>query len=116
MSSKTPSGPDGYFGFCLDDSQFPIIYVNNSSTKTRQIFTLFHELGHLIFQTSGIDRIDDQILPQLTNYNRKIEITCNGLAACILVQKMSLIVSLRVCRLIETRQQNLPSILRLAVK
>ena len=35
-----------YFGFCLYDDEFPVIYVNNSSAKSRQIFTLFHELGH----------------------------------------------------------------------
>jgi transcriptional regulator with XRE-family HTH domain len=30
---------DEFSGFCLFDDEFPIIYVNNSSTKTRQIFT-----------------------------------------------------------------------------
>ncbi len=38
-----------YSGFCLYDETFPIIYVNNSSTRTRQMFTLFHELAHLLF-------------------------------------------------------------------
>jgi transcriptional regulator with XRE-family HTH domain len=47
-------------GFCLYDDEFPIIYVNNSSTKTRQIFTYFHELAHLIFHTSGIDKVRDR--------------------------------------------------------
>ena len=45
-----------YSGFCIYDDEFPVIYVNNSAAKTRQIFTLFHELAHLIFHTSGIDR------------------------------------------------------------
>lgn len=31
-------------GFCIYDEQFPIIYLNNSMSFTRQIFTLFHEL------------------------------------------------------------------------
>lgn len=74
-----------YFGFCLYDDEFPIIYVNNSSTKTRQIFTLFHELGHLLFHTSGIDIVDDQLIPRLAGSEQKIEIVCNGLAARILV-------------------------------
>ena len=39
---------------------FSDIYVNNSAAKTRQIFTLFRELGHLLFHTSGIDPLDDQ--------------------------------------------------------
>ncbi len=47
-----------FSGFSLYDDVFPIIYVNNSAAKPRQIFTLFHELGHLLFHTSGIDPLD----------------------------------------------------------
>ncbi len=76
---------DGYFGFCLYDDEFPIIYVNNSSAKTRQIFTLFHELSHLLFHTSGVDILDDHFVKNLEDDNQKIEIICNGLASKILV-------------------------------
>ena len=74
-----------YFGFCLYDEEFPVIYINNSSAKSRQIFTLFHELGHLIFHTSGIDMLDDQFIDHLTGAEQKIEIICNGLAGRVLV-------------------------------
>lgn len=74
-----------YFGFCLYDDEFPIIYINNSSAKSRQIFTLFHELGHLLFHTSGIDILDDPFLHHLGGAEQKIEIICNGLAARVLV-------------------------------
>jgi Zn-dependent peptidase ImmA (M78 family) len=74
-----------YFGFCLYDDEFPIIYINNSSAKSRQIFTLFHELGHLLFQTSGIDILDDPFLDHLGGTEQRIEIICNGLAARVLV-------------------------------
>ena len=43
-----------YCGFCLHDDQFPIIYLNNSMAKSRQIFTLFHELAHLLRRKGGI--------------------------------------------------------------
>lgn len=76
---------DSYCGFCLYDNEFPIIYVNNSSAKARQIFTLFHELGHLLFQTSGIDLVNDDFIQNLANNPKKIEIICNGLAARFLV-------------------------------
>ena len=74
-----------YFGFCLYDDEFPVIYVNNSSAKSRQIFTLFHELGHLLFHTSGIDMLDDHFIDHLGGAEQKIEIICNGLAARVLV-------------------------------
>lgn len=41
-------------GFCLHDDEFPVIVVNNSTTETRQVFTLFHELAHLLARLSGI--------------------------------------------------------------
>lgn len=74
-----------YFGFCLYDDEFPVIYLNNSSAKSRQIFTLFHELGHLLFHTSGIDMLDDQFIDHLSGAEQKIEIICNDLAARALV-------------------------------
>jgi len=76
---------DDYSGFCLYDPVFPIIYVNNSSAKTRQIFTLFHELAHLLFHTSGVDTINDNYIPELPDEARRIEILCNRFAARFLV-------------------------------
>jgi Zn-dependent peptidase ImmA (M78 family) len=72
---------DEYSGFCLFDEVFPLIYVNNSAAKTRQIFTLFHELVHLLFETSGIDTIHDDYLSKLQGDSRRIEIFCNRFAA-----------------------------------
>lgn len=74
-----------FSGFCLYDKVFPLIIVNNSMSKTRQIFTLFHELGHLLFETSGIDKLNDDFIDILPEQNRDIEILCNRLAAEILV-------------------------------
>jgi Zn-dependent peptidase ImmA (M78 family)/transcriptional regulator with XRE-family HTH domain len=76
---------EGYSGFSLYDDVFPIVYVNNSSTKTRQIFTLIHELAHLIFHTSGIDPLDDGYIAALADRPRLIEILCNRFAAGFLV-------------------------------
>lgn len=76
---------DDFSGFCLYDKVFPLIIINNSMPKTRQIFTLFHELGHLLFETSGIDRLNDDFINILPEQDRNIEILCNRLAAEILV-------------------------------
>jgi Zn-dependent peptidase ImmA (M78 family) len=63
---------DDYSGFCLYDDEFPLIYVNNSTSKTRQIFTLFHELAHLISHTSGIDTLRNDFIDRLPDNERKI--------------------------------------------
>lgn len=76
---------DSFSGFCLFDDEFPIIYVNNSSTKTRQIFTYFHELAHLIFHTSGIDKVRDTYIDRLTGDSKQVEILCNSFASRFLM-------------------------------
>jgi len=76
---------DDFSGFCLYDKEFPLIIINNSMSKTRQIFTLFQELGHLLFETSGIDKLNDDYIDILPEHDKDIEILCNRLAAEILV-------------------------------
>lgn len=41
-------------GFCLMHEVFPVIYLNNSRPSVRQIFTLIHELGHILVGKNGI--------------------------------------------------------------
>ncbi|MFA6213606.1 MAG: ImmA/IrrE family metallo-endopeptidase [Candidatus Obscuribacterales bacterium] len=79
-----------YFGFCLYDDLFPIIYLNNSSSKTRQIFTCFHELAHLLFHTSGIDFFEDEYLSFLRSSDQAIEVACNRFAAEFLLPDFEL--------------------------
>ncbi len=76
---------DSVSGFCLYDENFPIIYVNNSMPHTRQIFTLFHELAHLLFRTGGIDARSKDYIGLLKGDERKIEILCNQFAGDFLV-------------------------------
>ena len=73
-----------YFGFCLYDDKFPIMYINNSVSKTRQCFSMFHELAHLIFNTSGIDKVNKNYIETLTVDEKKIEVDCNLFAAELL--------------------------------
>ncbi len=76
---------DEFSGFCLYDEKFPVIYVNNSKPFTRQIFTLFHELAHLLFRTGGVDTNIEDYLGHLHGDEERIEILCNSFAGEFLV-------------------------------
>jgi Zn-dependent peptidase ImmA (M78 family) len=65
-------------GFCLVHDVFPVIYLNNSRPAVRQIFTLFHELAHLLLGKNGITR-------DINPTGEKIETFCNQFAAEFLV-------------------------------
>ncbi len=75
---------DIFCGFCLYDEEFPLIYVNNSNSKTRQIFTLFHELAHLLFRNSWIEK-ENGFSSKLSVSGQREETLCNRLAAEFLV-------------------------------
>lgn len=76
---------DTFSGFCLYDDRFAVIYINNSKPNTRQIFTLFHELAHLLLGTGGVDTRLDDYVNLLTGNDRKIEILCNQFTGSFLV-------------------------------
>lgn len=76
---------DMFSGFCLYDERFPLIYVNNSKPDTRQVFTLFHELPHLLFGTGGVDKPLEDYIHFLQGDNKRIEILCNSFAGAFLV-------------------------------
>ena len=76
---------DDISGFCLHDEEFPIIYINNNKPKSRQIFTLFHELAHLLFEMGGIDFRQNDYIDSLKGRNKRIEIDCNQFAGKFLV-------------------------------
>jgi Zn-dependent peptidase ImmA (M78 family) len=72
-------------GFCLYDNVFPVIYINNSQAKIRQIFTLFHEVAHLLFKTGGIDLRHNDFIQGMRGPNKRIEVFCNKFAGEFLV-------------------------------
>lgn len=69
-------------GFAIAEELFPVIGINSKDSYNARIFTLIHELAHVLFRNSVL--INDS----LTNYfgnKRSLEQTCNRLAAEILV-------------------------------
>lgn len=72
-------------GFCLNDDEFPVIYINNSTTKTRQIFSLLHELAHILLGINGIGKFTDEYIAHLDSKDQAIEVFCNKFASELLV-------------------------------
>jgi Zn-dependent peptidase ImmA (M78 family) len=80
---RGPLGDRDISGFCLYDESFPIILLNSSNAKARQIFTLLHELAHLLLRRNGICRVSDEN-PEIVT-NNTAETFCDRLAAEMLL-------------------------------
>lgn len=72
-------------GFCLHDDLYPVVVINNSTSFTRQIFTLFHEVAHLIYGFSGVTTRDQAYIASLRGTKRQVEIACNRVASDFLL-------------------------------
>lgn len=72
-------------GFCLYDDDDPLIYVNDDDAKPRQVFTLFHELAHLLMRTGSVDRRAASFSDILSGGVPSIEDRCNRFATEFLV-------------------------------
>jgi Zn-dependent peptidase ImmA (M78 family) len=67
-------------GFCLFHPRYPVIVVNTKQqTRGRRLFTLIHELGHVLMQQSGIS---DPFVRE-----NDVEKRCNRFAGAFLVPK-----------------------------
>ena len=72
--------PDEFQGFALVDEYAPLIFVNNADFKAAQIFTLAHELAHLLIGESGVS-----VFNNMEPAPNAIERLCDSAAAEFLV-------------------------------
>ena len=73
-------------GFALCDEYAPLIFLNARDSKPAQLYTLAHELGHLVLGSTGLTNIGIGT----SNDLKKDELWCNKFAAEFLVPRSSL--------------------------
>lgn len=95
--------------FVIYDKTSPIIVLNTKDSVHSKMFSLFHEVGHLVFSHSSID---NEITLNGTDSAMDIEIVCNRIASNILVDKIQL---KKEIRLLHT-QDILTTVLELSKK
>jgi len=72
-------------GFSMTDEIVPVIGIKRGQEKpTAKIFTLFHELGHILLNDGGLCDLSE-------NTNQQIEKWCNAFAAEILIPTTELL-------------------------
>ena len=80
---------EGDRAFCLNDEEFPIIIVNSGDSISSRIFSLFHELTHIIINTNDIFRS----ISEPFHVTDATEIYCNEVASEVLVPKNELLMN-----------------------
>ncbi|MCC8376728.1 hypothetical protein CKY10_01355 [Photorhabdus sp. HUG-39] len=73
-NTHRPLSVEDFRGFCIADKYAPVIFINTNDAKSAQLFTLIHELAHLIIGDSAISDLSH-------NTRIKEEILCNAVAA-----------------------------------
>lgn len=94
-------------GLCINDATHPVILINNSMSFARQIFTLFHELYHLISDTSGAEIIRDDFYVALEPAQEQSERSCDIFANTFLIPHDDFVAELAKQPLTEEYIENL---------
>ena len=79
-NTSRPLDRDEFRGFALVDEYSPLIFVNNADFKSAQMFTLVHELAHVLIGEDGVSTFN-----QMQPVPHGIEIFCNKVAAEFLI-------------------------------
>jgi Zn-dependent peptidase ImmA (M78 family) len=72
-------------GFAYWAPKLPLIAVNRKDTMGRRLFSLLHELAHLMIHQSGVSDLDDG--RRLVS-DQRVEVFCNKVAAAALMPKL----------------------------
>lgn len=80
LNNHRPLDPEEFRGFVLCDPLAPVVFLNDSDTKSARIFTLAHELVHVWLGQDGVFNLE-KMMPAA----QEIEGYCNRVAAEFLI-------------------------------
>ena len=84
-NSRRKLDPNEFQGFALVDEYAPLVFVNSADFKAAQMFTLAHELAHLLIAKSGVSTLE--VLQPVSN---ETEAFCDKAAAEFLIPEKNL--------------------------
>jgi Zn-dependent peptidase ImmA (M78 family)/DNA-binding XRE family transcriptional regulator len=76
-------------GFSITDGDIPAIILNETDVQNAKIFSLFHELGHILLNKGGLCDMEEDNFS--STEITQIEIFCNHFAGALLVPKAQLL-------------------------
>lgn len=76
-------------GYSIAEFPLPIIVANRKDAHAGRLFTLLHEMTHLMLRSSGVCDLDAR--PDRSPTDQRIEIFCNHVAGAALVPKRSIV-------------------------
>jgi len=76
-------------GFCLSATELPTLVVNRKDHPHGRLFTLLHELAHLMLRQEGLCDLaeEDRRPPE----EQRVEVFCNRVAAAVLMPRRELL-------------------------
>ena len=77
--------------FSFTDGGLPVIVINTKDALKARIFSLFHELGHILLNEGGICDPSKLGGEESTKKGRSIEAFCNFFAGAVLIPRESLL-------------------------
>ncbi len=82
---RYPLGENADLGFALKRDDDIVIFINTSSRLSREIFTLAHEIGHIILHLNGRQSFIDNHATIAGQSEDEMERESNYFAACLLM-------------------------------
>lgn len=78
-------------GFSISGDRLPAIVVNNKDSPRGRIFTMLHELAHIVLRLGGLCNFSPEDVVSPTTEEQRVEVFCNWVAGATLVPRQYLL-------------------------